>query len=95
MPVLFVVFSSRPDMDAPLEAAIQENYADNFFPLGRSRWLVVADSTAREVSNKLGITSDPSKISSSQVFATSGYFGRASSETWEWIATKLGGKTSG
>ena len=82
-------------MDGPLEAAIKQKYPGNFFDLGRGRWLVVAEGTAREVSDNLGITTDPPTISSSQVFATSGYFGRATSETWEWIASKLGGKASG
>jgi hypothetical protein len=91
MPVLFVVFSNRPDMDEPLEVSIKENFPGNFFSMGRNRWLVVGEGTAREISDKLGITSVPQKISSGVVFAASGYFGRASSELWEWIAAKLGG----
>ena len=60
--------------------------------MGRNQWLIAAEGTAREVSDKLGITGvEPPLIGSSVVFGISGYFGRASSEMWEWIATKLGG----
>jgi hypothetical protein len=92
MPVLFIVFSQRPEMDARLEESVKATYPGNFFSLGRNQWLIAGEGTAREVSDKLKITGfEPPTISSSVVFAISGYFGRASSETWEWIAAKLGG----
>jgi hypothetical protein len=79
-------------MDAPLEDSIKATFPGNFFSMGRSQWLVAAEGTAREVSDKLKITGvEPPGITSSVVFSVSGYFGRASSEVWEWIAAKLGG----
>jgi len=92
MPVLFVVFSQRPEMDAPLEEAVKSKFSGNFFSMGRSQWLVASEGTAREVSDKLGITGvEPPIVGSSMVFGISGYYGRASVEVWEWIAAKLGG----
>ena len=88
MPVLFVVLSNRPNVDDALEGSIKENFPGNFFPMSRGKWIVIGDGTAKEVSDKLGITSVPQKIGSAVVFATSGYFGRASSDMWEWIAAK-------
>ena len=93
MPVLYVVLSQRQEMDARLGEAVQTSFPGNSFPLAeRGQWLVVGEGTAREVSDKIKITGvEPPLIGSSIVFAVSGYFGRASSETWEWIAAKLGG----
>jgi hypothetical protein len=94
MQVLFVVFSSRPEVDPLLEKAIKDNYPGSFYSMDRNRWLIAAEATAREVSDQLGITTDPATVPSSQVFAISGYYGRASSEMWDWMATKSGGKPS-
>jgi hypothetical protein len=93
MPVLYVVLSQRADMDARLGEAIETAFPNNFFQVSeRGQWLVVGEGTAREISNKIGITGvEPPPISTSVVFSVSGYFGRASSEMWEWIAVKLGG----
>lgn len=95
MPGLFVVFSSRPEVDALLEESVKANYPGKFYAMGRARWLIAAEGTAREVSDHLGITTDPPKVPSSQVFAISGYYGRASSEMWDWMATKSGGQPGG
>jgi hypothetical protein len=95
MPALFVVPSQRPEMDAPVEEAIKATFLGNFFALGRAQWLVAGEGTAREISDKLGVTGiEPPPIGSSIVFATLGYCGRASSEVWDWIAAKLGGHMS-
>ena len=92
MLAVFVVLSQHPNMDERLDAAIKENYPGNFYFMGRSQWLVAAEGTAREVSDRLGITGvDPPGIVSSVVFGVAGYYGRASSEMWEWVAAKLGG----
>lgn len=93
MPVLYVVISQRPDMDERLGAAIKGAFPDNFLQVtDRGQWLIVGEGTAREISNKIGITGiEPPPIGASVVFSASGYFGRASSEVWEWIAVKMGG----
>jgi hypothetical protein len=93
MPVLYVVLSQRPEMDERLGAAIKAAFPENFLQMAeRGQWIVVGEGTAREISNKIGITGvEPTEIGTSIVFSVSGYFGRASSEIWEWIAVKLGG----
>jgi|SRR5580700_5492884 hypothetical protein len=93
MPVLYVVLSQRPEMDGRVAEAVKTAFPDSFFQMSdRGQWLVVGEGTAREVSNKIGITGvEPATIGTSVVFAVSGYFGRASSEMWEWVAVKLGG----
>ena len=92
MPAVFVVLSQHPNMDEHLDAAIKEKFPGNFFFMGRAQWLVAAEGTAREVSDKLGITGvEPPRVVSTVVFGVAGYYGRASSEMWEWVAAKLGG----
>lgn len=93
MPLLYVVISQRSDMDERLGVAIKTAFPDNSLQVSdRGQWLIVGEGTAREISNKIGITGiEPPPIGASIVFSVSGYFGRASSEVWEWIAVKLGG----
>ena len=46
-------------------------------------------TTTKELSERIGLgVSEP--ISSGIVVRAEGYFGRASSSIWEWIATKTG-----
>jgi hypothetical protein len=58
-----------------------------------TQWLVSDIGTTQEISAKLGIY-DPgsptlSPVGEAIVFATSGYFGRAPANIWEWIKVKL------
>jgi hypothetical protein len=55
-------------------------------------WLVIApaSTTAKEVSDRLGITGVEPPVTSAVVLRADGYFGRSVPSTWEWIATKLG-----
>jgi hypothetical protein len=59
--------------------------------VGAGAWLVVAPTatTTKELSERVGLgVSDP--VSQGIVVRAEGYFGRAPSSTWEWIATKTG-----
>jgi hypothetical protein len=59
--------------------------------VGDGEWFIVAPgaTTTKELSERIGLgTSDP--VASGIVVRTEGYFGRASTSIWEWIATKLG-----
>lgn len=93
MPVLYVVLSQRAETDARLEQAVKAAFEGNFFKMSeRGQWLVVGEGTAREISSKIGMSQSlPDSPILGTVFSVSGYFGRASSEMWEWIAVKLGG----
>jgi hypothetical protein len=59
--------------------------------IGAGEWLVIAPSatTTKEVCDRIGIgVSEP--LSSGIAVRAEGYFGRASTSIWEWIATKTG-----
>lgn len=86
---LFAVFSvSDP-------AAVEQRLASLapwlFLPVGNGEWLIVAPSatTTKELSDKLGM-SEANPVTNGIVVRVDGYFGRAATSTWEWIAAKLG-----
>jgi hypothetical protein len=59
--------------------------------VGTGEWLVIAPSatTTKELCERIGLgISAP--VTSGIVVRAEGYFGRASSSIWEWIATKTG-----
>ena len=86
---LFAVIAvGRPEALAP---RIQELFPENFFLVEPGQWLLVAPATTttQELSVSLGISSDAS-VSDAIVLNVSSYFGRASLNTWEWLAAKMG-----
>ncbi len=87
--MVFVVLAASP-FDGKLGLAIQANFPGKHLILAPGQWLVAASGTAKDISDKLGITNDlPDAIPivpTGQVFSISGYFGRAPNNVWEWIA---------
>ena len=82
---VFVVLSPGPN--PALEAAIQEKFPADFMTVGAGQWLVAGDGIAKEVSDKLGITTGA--VGTGIVVSVSGYFGFANNAIWEWLALKL------
>jgi len=74
------------DNPKALGAAIAQNYPSGHFQLAEGQWLVVDNGTAKEVSDKLGITSG--ERGGALVIAMAGYFGRKPANLWEWIMAK-------
>jgi hypothetical protein len=86
---LFVIFAVS-DV-AAAEKRIQTIAPWLSLNVGPGAWLVIAPSgtTTKEISERIGLgSSDP--IGTGIVVRAEGYFGRAPSSTWEWIATKTG-----
>lgn len=70
------------------DLAVKANFADDHLQISPREWLIAASgSTAKDISDKLGIT-DGSK-GSAIIFVTAGYYGRAPNNVWEWIGVKL------
>lgn len=62
-----------------------------YLKVGAGDWLVVAPSatTTKELCDRIGLgTTD--NLGTGIVVRAEGYFGRAASSIWEWIATKSG-----
>jgi hypothetical protein len=86
---LFVVFAVGEV--EPIEKRIQGIAPWLYLNVGSGEWLVIAPSptTTKELCERIGLgVSAP--VSSGIVVRADGYFGRASSSIWEWIATKTG-----
>ncbi len=86
---LFAVFavSDAVAVDARLQTIAPWLYLN----VGEGEWLLIAPTatTTKEVCERIGLGTAGS-IASGIVVRVEGYFGRASSSIWEWIATKTG-----
>jgi hypothetical protein len=81
---LFAIMS--PAEAAPLIEALKTHYPDSHLKVGPGQWLVAGVGTAVDVSNKLGISTGASGLA--LVLLIGGYYGLASNNIWEWMATK-------
>jgi hypothetical protein len=95
---LFVVVALQNSAQA-IGKSIADNFADDFYEVEKDKWFVATTLvTAKQVSDKLGITTDDKlpvpPILTGIVVRVGGYFGRGSTDMWEWIAAKSV-KTSG
>jgi hypothetical protein len=86
--VIFIVATRHPNNDDPLKNRITENFPSAHYEIGRGQWLVAFNGTSKELYDKILPDDSPSGVT---VFATSGYYGVAPQDMWEWIATKLKG----
>ena len=88
---IFVVL--LPTVQQPLTAKIVAEFGGNSLRINDTQWLISASGTAQEICSQLGIY-DPASpnaapVGTAIVFASSGYFGRAPTNIWEWIKVKL------
>jgi hypothetical protein len=74
-------------------ASLTENFKDNHILIRPGQWFVVGSGTAKEISDKLKITPN-NESGAAVVVAVSGYYGRANSPVWEWVAAKVGKPTN-
>jgi hypothetical protein len=81
---IFVIFRvSNPEK---MKAAVESEFPQDHISLGHNEWLVSMKGTAKEVSDKLKISDATNGVA--MVFGMSNYFGRASSDIWDWIKAK-------
>jgi hypothetical protein len=88
---IFAILMPRPQ--PALAEKLVSVFKTDTLQVSDTQWLVSAIGTAQEISVRLGIynpdnpTAAP--VGEAIVFATSGYFGRAPANIWEWIKVKL------
>ena len=83
---IFLVLQQRPNATEALSKAIHESYPENFYELGDGAWLISDSSTAKAVSDRLGITEGVNGSGIVVEFAS--YYGRANPAIWSWIKSK-------
>lgn len=85
MKTLFAIFGTNNP--AAVKTALEQHHKDAYFELTAGQWMVVAEGTAKEMSDRLGLTTGDN--GNGVVVASAGYFGRAPSNIWEWILAKM------
>jgi len=78
---------------------IVDKFPTDHLAITETQFLISSSGTAIDISAKLGI-SDPNNPSAPPtgtaiIFATSTYYGRASTNIWDWIKAKLEAPPSG
>lgn len=82
--IFAVIGVDKPELMGP---AINKLYPNDSIIIGENQWLVVDYGTAKDVSDKLGVTNGPT--GSAMIISMSGYYGRKSTNIWEWIKAKM------
>lgn len=78
-----------PAENPKLIAAIKGKFPDpNNYQITPTQWLISAKGTAQQISSVLGV-SDEKPVGSAVILAIAGYWGRASSDLWEWMRVKM------
>lgn len=80
---IFIVLSKTDNTE--IETAILQTFPDKNYKISAGQWMISAEGTAKQISEKLGITEKQSGPSPAIILTVSGYWGRWASELWEWI----------
>jgi hypothetical protein len=88
---IFVVMTVGDGVD--LQSRIAKLYPNDHLHLTTGQWLVAADMTAKELSEKLGVVDG--SAGRVLVAAISSYYGRHAANVWEWIKVKWEGGPHG
>ena len=85
---VFAVFNVRDP--SRVKAGIDEHYRDNCHEAGNDAFFIATSGeTTRQVATKLGLGDDnPSGVTTGIIIPVTGYWGRYSSDLWEWIVVK-------
>ena len=83
------IFLVTPILDpAKVAASVKANFADDYYAIQNTNSVLVHYSgTTKELSDKLGITTGEN--GTGIIVSFSSYYGRASTDIWEWIKSRL------
>lgn len=85
MGIFHVTAINNPD---GIESAVKTNFANSHYPVpGTRSWFIDFNGTTKELSDVLGITTGQS--GTGIILGVTTYFGRAPTDMWEWIKTRL------
>lgn len=80
---VFAVIAQPGKTPGLLPGAIAEHFPTANYALGNEVWLVAGVGTAKEISDKLGISDGAN--GTGVVLQVDSYFGRANPNIWSWI----------
>lgn len=72
-----------------LAAVIEGTFPGNCLQIRAGQWLIAASGTAKDISDKLGVTPEGGS-GPAVIVAVAGYYGRANNQIWEWFVAKMG-----
>ena len=73
---------------AKVIASVKANFAGDFFEIPNTQSLLVHHSgTTKELSDKIGLSAGEN--GTGIIVSFSSYYGRASTDIWEWIKSRL------
>jgi hypothetical protein len=81
-----MLFALMAKNDAVIDPLVKAQFADNHIKVGPGQWILSSDGnpTSKEVWDRLVGEATPTGI----IVAVSGYYGRADTSVWEWVASK-------
>jgi len=82
---IFVIF--RVSNVAAMEVAMARAFPGNHLRVDSAEWVVSAVGTPKDVSDKLGVTPG-TETGTAMIFSMGSYYGRATTEIWDWIKAK-------
>lgn len=86
---VFAVIALDPTRIHPLGDSIQEHYPNRYILVSPGHWLISDNvGTAKAVSERVGIAAG--NFGGAVVYNVTGYFGRAPTPVWEWLAAHSG-----
>lgn len=93
MAIFMITSQPGPNSEELAGAIANAVGSENTFPLGNSSWLVSAQGTAQDLSNRIGITEG--HAGSAIVIEAASYYGRANPAIWSWIKANWEGAPLG
>jgi len=82
---IFAIF--RVGNPIKMEEALRLVYPGDYIQVHPGEWLVSAVGTAKDISDKLGVSTGKD-VGAAIIFSMANYYGRAPTEIWDWIKTK-------
>ena len=71
-----------------VEASIKAHFNGEYYQVPHNNaWFVVFNGTTKELSDKIGLTNAAN--GTGVVIAVSNYYGRAPTDMWEWLKTRV------
>ena len=86
MAVFVICRVGRPDL---MRGLLEQEFPGNHHYLAHGQWLVSTTGTARELSDRLDKASPEASHGSAMILRVSSYWGRAATDTWEWMHDRM------
>jgi hypothetical protein len=92
---VFFLASKHSENDEAVKSRFDAWPSGDYYEMGRGQWLLAFEGTSKELYNKLfpDNTTELPKLGGVVILGISGYWGRASTDMWEWITAKKEAKS--